>query len=89
MKNRASKTLGSASSSGQPKPNDELPVPTPYPRRDAIEDPVETIEWVDVDMGGMELIDVEALSGWEVSLHCIPIWAARRPPSPMEDHLGR
>ena len=59
-KNRASKTLISAPSSSQPKLNDKLLVPTPYPH-DATEDPTETIEQVDVDMGAMELSDVDAL----------------------------
>lgn len=57
-KNRASRTLISAPSSSQPKPNDKLLVPTPYPH-DATEDPTETIEQVDVDVGAMEPIDVD------------------------------
>ena len=60
LENRTSKTLTSALSSGQPKPNDELLVPTPYPH-DATEDPIEMIEQVDIDIGVMESIDVDAL----------------------------
>ena len=60
LENRTSKTLTSAPSSSQPKPNDELLVPTPYPR-DATGDPIETIEQVDVDIGMMESINVDAL----------------------------
>ena len=57
-KNRASKTLISALSSSQPKPNDKLLVPTPYPC-DVTEDPTETIEQVDVDVGTIEPFDID------------------------------
>ena len=57
LENRTSKTLTSALLSSQPKPNDELLVLTPYPR-DVTGDP---IEQVDIDIGMMESIDVDAL----------------------------
>jgi hypothetical protein len=67
LKTQTSRTLISALLSSQPKQNNQsLIVLTPY-SNNATEDQIETIEQVDIDVGTIELIVIDALDEKETS----------------------